>query len=154
MLGASLALLPAPLEEEEEELEVKEGLETRALEMEVPWSGAEGGEAVFMVSRLLLSPVVSLSARLVLLVLLTMLALEGVRVRTVLTEATEMLVWSSTEVWDACLVLLVTSEARSFFGFLKLCLRTVSTLLLPALEAAAWSWEEGTVVVLEELLLE
>ena len=85
-------MLPAPLEEEEEELEVNEGLEARALEMEVPWSGTEGGEAVFMVSRLLLSPVVSLSARLVLLVLLTMLALEGVRVRTVLTEATETLV--------------------------------------------------------------
>ena len=146
-------MLLAPLEEEEEE-EVYEGLDVRALEMDDPGSGAEGGEAVFMVSRLLLSPGDSLSDRLVLLVLLTMLALEGVRVRTVLTEATETLVWSSTEeVCETCRALVVTREggARSFLGFLKLCLRTERTLLLWTLEAWPGSW---LAVVLLELLLE
>merc|ERR1719189_3238047 len=85
-----------------------------------------------MVSRLLFSPGDSLSAR---LVLLTMLALEGERVRTVLTEATERLVCSSTEHWEACLTPLPTrtTTARSFLGFLKLCLSTVRTLLRPTL---------------------
>ena len=92
--GASLAtllLLLAPLEDEDE-VEVYEGLEDNCLG--VAWRGAGGAVAVFILWRLLLSPGDSLSAR---LVLLTMEALEGVRVRTVLTEATEMLLWSSTE---------------------------------------------------------
>ena len=121
-------------------------MEPRALLMELLWRGAVGAVAVFMVSRLLFSPGDSLSAR---LVLLTMLALEGERVRTVLTEATETLACSSTEDWETCLTPLPTrtTTGLSFLGFLKLCLRTVRTLLRPTLAAGSsalltvfWGW--------------